>query len=119
MNLVAINATHMVGRVRAADPVPRLLTLRVATEAHAIRFLWGTLREGYNLGDVSATVDVQAAIAVALLTLDSLLRVESVLEILGDRFMASCAGVRAHGLGARNLQVFREGRYAFRLFRVG
>lgn len=58
-------------RMRTANPVAQLFSLRVAAEANAIAFIRGTLREGHNLGNISAAVYVKAAVGMALFAFDS------------------------------------------------
>ena len=103
MNLVAIDAANLVRSVRAACPVPGALVSSVATQADAVRVCCGALLKGDNFGGVSSAIDVEAAIAVALLASHALLRVIRMLKILSDIRVAGGAGCGANRLGARNL----------------
>ena len=74
--------------------MPGLLVPGVAAQAHSVGLLRRTLAEGHNLLDVASALHVQAAIPVTTLAFHSLLFMESVLEILGNLAVASCAGLR-------------------------
>ena len=90
---MTIDAANSVCRMHAAGPVPRALVLCMATQANAVGLICGLLSGGDDLRDVSTSIEMKAAIAVALLALHTLLCVVRMLEVLGDLCMAGGAGL--------------------------
>jgi hypothetical protein len=78
VNLVAISAADAVHRVRAARPVPHLVILSMAPEAHAIRIPRRSLVEADDFTLVASAFNVKTAVAVAVLAFNTLLGVKGV-----------------------------------------
>lgn len=100
VDLVTIDAADVVRRMRSARPVANPGVPRVAAQAHPIRLLHGAVGKADDLGDIAATVDVEAAVAVAVLALHSLLLVVSMLEVLRGFLMARGAGLAPYARSA-------------------
>jgi hypothetical protein len=81
---MAIRAANLIGSVRASKPIANARVLGVTAQADAIRIRGGPVREGNNLGNISAALHVQAAGPVALFALDALLRMKRVPVVLRD-----------------------------------
>jgi len=108
VGLMAVNATDFVGSVRTGDPVTNSCILYVTAQANAVRVCSGPLTEGDDLRNVSTTLHVQAAGAVALFTFNTLLRMEGVPEVRGDIGMAGRARICPNRRSAGNLNILRE-----------
>ena len=109
MDLVAINAANSICGVYSSCPMPGALILCVTAQAYAVCVCGGALPERDNFGGVTPAIDMKAAISVALLALDTLLRVISMLEVFGNLRMAGGASLRSDRLGAWDIEVFCEG----------
>ncbi len=77
-------------------PVPDLVAAGVAAEADPVGDLGRTLGKADDLGNVAAAVNVQAAAAMAILALHSLLLVISVLKALAGVIVTSGADFRPY-----------------------
>ena len=108
VSLMAINATDLVGSMPAGQPVADFRIPYMTTQTRTIGIVGGTLTEGNDLGDISAAFHMQAAGTMALLTLNSLLRMEGVPELFGDVGVTRGARFRPHGCSSGNLNVLRE-----------
>jgi hypothetical protein len=80
----------------------------MATQTEPVRGFNWTFPGADDLGDVTVSLNVQAAIPVAIFTLDPLLGVKSVPGIADNLCMATLAGLGAHAGGARNCHVLGE-----------
>jgi len=108
VDLVAIDATNPVRRMHAARPVLGAFVLCVATQAHSVGVRRGAILERNDFGCIPSAIDVETAIAMALLALDPLLRVIRVLEVFSDFRMASGAGFRSNRRGSLYPEVLCE-----------
>jgi hypothetical protein len=105
VNLVAIDAANLIGRVNPVGPVLGALVLGMAAQTNTVGGRSRALPGRNDFGGVTAAIDMKTAIAMALFALDALLRVIRVLEVFSDIRMASGAGVGSDRLGPRNSQV--------------
>jgi hypothetical protein len=85
--------------------MPDLFVAGMAAKADAVSIPDRALRKADDLGDVTATLNVKAAVAVTILTLNPLLFMEGVLEILGGIRMAARTGVAPNSACAWNVDV--------------
>ena len=105
VGLMAVNAANLVGSVRTCHPVANSFISRMTTQTHAVCVGSRALTERDDLGNITATLHVQAAGTVALLAFDALLGMKGVPEVFRDVGVAGGAGFRAHRSRALNLDV--------------
>lgn len=105
VNLVAIDAANHVCRMHPAHPVPCALVPGMAAQADAIGLGCGSMLEGNNLRDIASALHVETARSMALLTLNSLLRVKGMLEILAHIRVARRAGLCSDRGSSLNLRM--------------
>lgn len=115
MDLVTIDATKMIRRMRATRPMPNPLVTYVAAETDAVCGLDWAFRKADDLGDVAASVHVKAALPVTILALHSLLLMEGVLEILGGFLVTGSAGITPHTGSPGYFNVLGEPLLAFQM----
>jgi hypothetical protein len=107
VHLVTINTAHVMRLVRAGRPVLQLFVSGMTPETDAVCLFGFHFTE---LDDISVRVaaDVLAARAVAVFTLQLLLRVVATTERFGLFFMARATLVGTQPLRTWNLYIFRE-----------
>lgn len=110
VGLMAIGTAHLIRGMRPGHPVANSFITGMAAQASAVSVGGGPFSEGDDLGDVSSTLNVQAARAMALLAFDALLRMERVAKVLGYVHMASSTGLGPNGFRAGYFHELGEGR---------
>jgi hypothetical protein len=107
---MTVGAADTVRRMNSALPVSRTFVLGMAGQTCAVRISGGTLLESKDLGSVSSTVYVQTSVTMTIFTLDPLLGVVRMLEILCDICVAGGAGFGSNPLRPWNPDGFTERR---------
>jgi hypothetical protein len=81
MHLVTVNATDVLGRMTACQPVAAPLVLNMTTQADTIGIPSRSRAKANDLRHVPGAIHVQASSAVAVLAFHTLLGVKGVPEI--------------------------------------
>jgi hypothetical protein len=100
---MAIRAADFVRGMRPRHPVADAFVASVAAQASAVGINRGTFSKGYDFGNITSTVHVQAACSVTLFTLHALLRMKRMAKILGYVLVAGGTNLGPDWFRARNL----------------
>jgi hypothetical protein len=99
MDLMAINAANPIRGMSSALPMLRTFVLGMAGQTYPVRVSRGALLKSKDLGRVSSAVYVKTAVTMTIFTLNTLLSMIGVLEILCDVRVACGAGFRPDRFG--------------------